>query len=167
MPKLTPEDLSRLYPTPKAQHEIDEQRQSRRLSRRPKYVPFKLSIWSTLFFISTISSSSIISSVMSNGFASFAYALVGLSLSGIVIAVTLAICIYSYMSITETANEAFGSTSEVLLALVIISLGCLALTSTLRSNTNSVTAILFIAAADATLTFLAIRHIKRRNDMAV
>jgi len=70
------------------------------------------------------------------------------------------------MSITETAYEAFGSTSEVLLALVIISLGCLALTSTLRSYTNSITAILFIAAADATLAFLAVRHIKRRNDTA-
>lgn len=164
MPKLTPEDLSRLYPTPKPQQEIDDARKARRQARQPKYVPLKISIWSTLFFISIIGCYFFISAIMASGFVTFADALVGLSLSGIVIGITLAICFYSYASITETAYESFGSTSEVLLTLTIISLGCLALISTIFLQIEPFMTIVAAAIVDVTISFLAIHYIKRRND---
>jgi len=49
MPKLTEEDLAKIYPTPKTYDELQTERELREEAKRPKFVAAKIALWASLF----------------------------------------------------------------------------------------------------------------------
>lgn len=120
MPKLRPEELSKLYPVPKSFEEIESGRKARMLARRPKYASVRLSIYSTLVLLILIAAYSALTYIFTGTLVSTGDGMFRAGSLILIGLITVAVIYYLYLLIHEVSVALIGSFSEAMKPLLVV-----------------------------------------------
>ncbi len=165
MPKLTGEELSKLYPQAKSYEELRAEREQIKEVRRPKFVALKIALWTALIVpVALTVYHTVLRLILSIEPESIDGALFGVCLAILAAVVGLAIVYYLYSLIDGVASKIFLSTTPLYFTLAIILCACGGVSSLLLSMEYSMPAVaLFVILPASILSFMAVTLFKRFN----
>ena len=111
MPKLTPEDLSRLYPQAKSFDELEAERRLRDLERYPRFVSEKISLCTALCGATVFAVYHLVLRTMAGSLSSAGSVLSGVSFSILVLAAGMATLWYLYSLIDGLVSRVITAAS--------------------------------------------------------
>lgn len=120
MPRLTEEDLASLYPKPKSFDEVEAERKFREIGRRPRFVPAKISAWTTLGIAVVLAAQWLGSNITIKPLASVGDVLLGVTTSTLLILTTMVSLYYLYTLISTLIQKTPVSIAKFYTTLTLI-----------------------------------------------
>ena len=143
-------DLSSIYPRQKSYSEIEAERKSIMLQRRPRHAAAKISLWTTLFLVVAVVTYVLISNIITSNLDSGGGVIFGVSVSILLLTIALGVMYYVCSLIAGVAQKLLANPVILYVILIIIAgIICLmidVMTGAELLNVLTITGLMFLNA---------------------